>query len=208
MSTKRRPQANPESYEALRTLFLRIAEGEPGLIESDDVWRQVARNRWFQAEVRLQAARVLGYNVDDPLCDDLAQQVVLQLRQKLLKNPDLSADVEQLRTNFPGWMAEIIHNACIDTLRRELVARRPPKEAATPVETDDPAPQEDLRIDMAAAIEQLERPEREVALCQLDLMSIRETAEELGMTARQIQRLRKKVKKLMRRLLAAYSPGK
>jgi RNA polymerase sigma factor (sigma-70 family) len=202
MSTKWLPQANDEPFEALQALFLRIAEGESGLIESDDIWRQVVRDPWFRAEVRIQAARLLGHGVEDPLCDDLAQQAVVQFRAKLSKRNDLGADIEQLRTNFPGWMASIIRNACIDTLRRE---RRHPHEVVTESSAfKDPIPQEDLRLDMAEAIAQLEQRERGVARCKLHEMTVEEMAEALELSDRQVEGSAKKVVKLLKRLLALY----
>lgn len=206
MSTKRRPQANEESYEALQALFLRNAEGEAELIDSHDIWLQVVSEPWFCAEVRLQASRILGGHVDDPLYDDLAQEALVQLKAKLSNKKDLGGDLEQLRTNFPGWMATIIHNACIDTLRRER--RRPPDKAAKPIETDDPFPREDLRIDMAAAFDQLEEREREVALCRLHEMTPQETAKRLKLSVRQVERSLKQIFTFLKRVLAVDWNGR
>lgn len=45
MSTKRQPQANEESYQALQALFLKLANGGAA---SDEVWRQVLAEPWFR----------------------------------------------------------------------------------------------------------------------------------------------------------------
>jgi hypothetical protein len=154
MSTKRPPQSNEESYEALQALFVKIAEGEVELLECDEVWKQVLGDPWFCAEVRLQAVRVVGGNVNDPLCDDISQDVVVKLKVKLSKHVDLGVDAGQLSGHLPGWMGEIIHCACVDTLRRE---RRHPHDVLTEASAvENPAALEELRLDVAEAIAQLE----------------------------------------------------
>lgn len=205
MSTKRPPQSNEESYEALQALFLKIAAGDAGLVESDHVWRQVIDNSWFRAEVKRRAERLVGGNVDDPLCDDIAQEVVLQLKGKLSKHCDLGADADKLREHFPGWMVEIIHNAGIDTLRRQLRHKHEPLNKTHAIEGH--VPQVDLRLDMAAAIECLENREREVALRVLRKFPERLIAEELHLTRRQVQLSVKKVKAFLSGKLAVYREG-
>ena len=74
MSMKWPLQANEESSEALQALLAKIAEGDTDLAQSDHVGQQVLSNLWFRAEVRLQAVRLVGGNVADPLCDDIAQE--------------------------------------------------------------------------------------------------------------------------------------
>jgi RNA polymerase sigma factor (sigma-70 family) len=202
MSTKRQPQVNDESYEALQALFVKIAESDATLIASDDVWRQVLDARWFQTEVRIQAARLVGGDLDDPLFQDMVQQVPIQIRVKLSKRGDLGGDAAQLRTNFPGWMSSIIRNACIDTLRRER--RHAHSSLAESQAAKNQVPLEDLRLDMADVIDRLEAREREVAYCKLRELTMPETAGTLDLSARQVERLLKKVLRLLKRALAVY----
>ena len=202
MSMKRRPQANDESYEALQSLFLRMATGwsEPRAL--DDVWRQMVSDPWLAAEIRLQVARLLGGG-DDSLRDDTAQQVVVHLRAKLSQKRDLGADAQQIRTSFPAWMGTIIRNACIDFLRQK---RRHLHDLLT--ESDavhNPVALDDLRIDVAGAIGHLEPREREVAHCMLHEMTRAETATSLDLSEKQVRGSLKKVVRVLQRLLAVYS---
>jgi RNA polymerase sigma factor (sigma-70 family) len=202
MSTKRPPQSNEESYEALQALFVKIAEGEVELLECDEVWKQVLGDPWFCAEVRLQAVRVVGGNVNDPLCDDISQDVVVKLKVKLSKHVDLGVDAGQLSGHLPGWMGEIIHCACVDTLRRE---RRHPHDVLTEASAvENPAALEELRLDVAEAIAQLEPREQQVAQFKLGKFTVRETAQALDLSEKQVETSRRKAAKLLRRILAVY----
>jgi RNA polymerase sigma factor (sigma-70 family) len=200
MAMKWRPQANEESYEALQSLFLRVATDQSELIDSDGIWRQTVSDPWFAAEIRLQVARLIAG--DDPLRDDTVQQVVVHLRAKLSKRKDLGADAHQLRTSFPAWMGNIIRNACIDFLRQEW--RHLHNVLTESDAAENPVLLDDLRLDMAEAISRLEPREREVAHCMLREMTSAETAESLQMSERQMEGSLKKVVRLLKRLLAVY----
>ena len=206
MSTKRQPRANEESYQALRALFAKIAEGDATLIECHDLWRQVLDDRWFQREVRTQAASLVGGHVDEPLVHDMVQEVAIQLKGKLSKHGDLGADAAQLGSKFPAWMGNIIKHACIDTLRKER--RHPHSEVTESSAIENRVPQEDLRLDMATAMDQLESRERDVAHCRLHELTIDETAEALELSERQVERSLKKVVALLKRALAVYCHGR
>jgi RNA polymerase sigma factor (sigma-70 family) len=205
MSTKRQRQPNEESFEALQAFIIEIAEGDPELINSDAVWRRVVSDLWFCAEVRRQASQLVGGDLGDPAYDDMVQQIVLQLQAKLSKHLDLGAEIEQIRTDFPGWMARIIHNACVDTLRRER--RHPPHPPSESEPVRDPVPQEDLRLDMAEVISALPPREQDVAHCKLHNMSLHETAERLKLTDKQVRGSLKKVFEFLRRKLGVYWYG-
>lgn len=205
MFAKRQPQADNESYKALQALLIELAESDPEQIDCEAVWRQVVSNPWFCAEVRRQASQLVCGHVGDPVYDDMVQQIVLQIRDKLFHQNDFGANVEQLRTNFPGFLGTIIHNACVDTLRRER--RHPPHPPSESEAVTNPVPQEDLRLDMGEAISQLPPRERDVAHCKLDRMSIHETAERLKMTDKQVRGSLKKVFNLLRRVLGVYWHG-
>ena len=177
MSTKRPLQANEESSEALQAPLAKIAEGDTDLAQSDHVGQQVLSNLWFRAEVRLQAVRLVGGNVADPLCDDIAQDVVVKLKAKLSQRANLGVDAKQLSGHLPGFLGKIIHGSCVDTLRRE---RRHLHDPLTEYDAvANPFPQEDLRLDVSEAIAQLEPREQQVVRFKLQRFTVRRRRRHL-----------------------------
>jgi DNA-directed RNA polymerase specialized sigma24 family protein len=178
MSARRQSLANEESYEALQALFLTRCQGECDELTSEAVWRQVLDNPWFRAEVRVQAARLVGQRkLDERWCDEMAQNIVVQLRRKLSNKYDLGADADELRESFPRWMRKIIRNACIDTLRRESRHDHAMLIDKTGI---DKTWQTDLRLDMLATAQSLDDLQCTAVLYNLQGYTIEATARVLG----------------------------
>jgi RNA polymerase sigma factor (sigma-70 family) len=202
MSTKWQSLANEESYEPLRTVFLKLAAGGCRQAESNTIWQQVLNDRWFRAEVRLQAARLVKRrHIDEQWCEDLSQEVVLLLQKKLSKHEDLGADLAQLREHFPGWMANIIRNACIDALKRQA---RHAHGVLAEASDGDRTRQNDLRLDVAEAATRLEERESKVLLFRLQGFTIRETAKSLGLHEWQVQYALARATRQVAQMLAPY----
>lgn len=160
---------------------------------------------WFSTEVRIQAPRVLGrLHLDDELCRDVAQDVVLLFHKKLARHGNLGADRELVWEHFAGWMANMIRHACIDVLKRR--ARRT-EDLAGDEPSDDAISEIDLRLDMAAAIGQLAPRPRQAAIFNLHGYTIEQTAAALGLHSWQIQYALEQARHELAKSLAAYHDG-
>jgi DNA-directed RNA polymerase specialized sigma24 family protein len=69
---------------------------------------------------------------------------------------------------------------------------------------ENPAALEELRLDVAEAIAQLEPREQQVAQFKLGKFTVRETAQALDLSEKQVETSRRKAAKLLRRILAVY----
>lgn len=201
MSAKRQSLTNEESYESLQALFLSICNGEQ--VEPDAIWRQILADPWFCAEVRVQAMRLVGRrHLDEGWCDDITQEVVVQLQRKLSRRCDLGADAAQIRGHFPGWMGKVIKNACIDSLKRQAPHAQV---AGTINPAIDKTWQNDLELDLLAAALTLKDTEKRVVLLNLQGYTIKATAEALGLTPWKVQDALTKAKRQLAKALTPYA---
>lgn len=201
MSAKRQSLTNEESYESLQALFLSICAGEQ--VEPDAIWRQMLADPWFCAEVRIQAMRLVGRrHLDEGWCDDITQEVVVQLQRKLSRRCDLGADAAQIRGHFAGWLGTIIKNACIDSLKRQTPHAQ---FAGTINPAVDKTWQNDLRLDLLEVALTLDDRQKMVVLLNLKGYTIKATAEALDLTPWKVHDALAKAKRQLAKALTPYA---
>ena len=174
------PISKKDSCENLRDQFLAAIQKERGsAYDWHTVWRTVVEHPWYRAEL-ITAARIAVKRVGRPGCSrqDVEQEAMLLLAEKLQRNPGLGIDSERSRDSFGGWMGRIIQNDCrmaVRTLRR--LNRGEPLSVEPPVSGNQS--EREWRIDLSLEIEKLPDPSRTVLLLSMKGLSLKEIAGRL-----------------------------
>lgn len=199
--------APPSSFVSKKVLLLPLAR-RSAFAEGDwqEIWRRIAADPWFQAEVELCAAQAVrrgGAKREDAA--DVASGANLIIADELRVSPDLHVDVDRAEPNFTGWMGTIIRHACSKAL-----ARMRPFAPASPLlgveTTGDESATRDLRIDVLAAIDKLGEPERSIMLLRLDGRSLIEAAFVLGIPYKRADYACQRGLRHLERALRDYRP--
>ncbi|HEX7449074.1 MAG TPA: sigma-70 family RNA polymerase sigma factor [Pirellulales bacterium] len=171
-----------------------------------EIWRRIAADSWFQAEVELCAAQAVrrgGAPSEDAA--DVASGAKLIIADELRVSPDLRVDVDRAEANFTGWMGTIIRHACSKALAR--LRPSPPASPLLGIETaGDESAARDLRIDVLAAIDKLREPERSIMLLRLDGRSLIEAAFVLGIPHKRADYAYQRGLRQLERALRDYRP--
>ena len=206
MATKRQCRANGESCERLRAHFIELSRNPRGAYGHwTQTWERIITDRWFQREVESCARRVVAnHHLWNGLVDDVTQEVILLLADKLAHEPDLHASAPLLANDFEAWMGTIIYHACCEALRRMGETRAPHAVLADCEASGGDWRDSDLRQDMADAIAHLEGREQQVAVLRLTHRTHAMIAEDLGITERQVEYALELAGQRLRRLLSDY----
>ena len=165
-----------------------------------------ALDRWFRAEHPLVWRLCFGFLAQAAEADDLAQEALLKLHDRL-------PSWDQSRS-YSTWRNTVVANLCRDRLRRRS-HRRDAESAAAESGLPDrlPSPEDhahasEVREALGQALRQLTPREREVfVLRDLEGQSADHVASSLGITASTVRSLGTLARQRMRQLLAPRLPG-
>lgn len=140
------------------------------------------------------AQRILGNSAD---ADDIVQETFLRVWHK-------ASQWQPKQAKFSTWLHSITHNLCIDFHRRDKIKTVDINdvELVSPHQPTDSRQQEDVAVQVAAALQQLPENQRSaIILCHYQYMSNREAAETLGISLSALESLmargRRKLKKIL-----------
>ncbi|HJT36571.1 MAG TPA: sigma-70 family RNA polymerase sigma factor [Pirellulales bacterium] len=161
---------------------------------------------WFAAEVAACARRAVRHvHAPQDLADDVAAECLLILAEELRVSPDLCVDVERAERDFAAWMGTIIRHACSKAL-----ARLRPSPCPAPLlgveTTGDRLADRDRQIDLLAAIDRLNEPERSIMHLRLAGRSLTEAAYLLGLSRKRADAAYQRGLRQLERALRAYRP--
>jgi DNA-directed RNA polymerase specialized sigma24 family protein len=188
------------ALQELRDQFFRILdEGGPEQDVAHKVWVLFIEHPWFQAELKRAERRVL-WHVGAHLkwAADIEQEVVVMLREKLSRKPNLGVNRAKAERQFSGWLATIIERTCRDAVRAMLVretrivadVRLIAAAQAKPTHLAD-------TLDLAEAIGSLPRRCQIVVFLQAQKFSVRQIARILKTSKSDIGRLLQEAQRLL-----------
>ncbi len=165
-----------------------------------------AFDHWFRAEHPVVWRLCFGFLAQDAEADDLAQEALLRLHDRL-RMWDSTRD-------YGAWRNTLVANLCRDRLRRKDTRRAAEATAAEAGLPDrmpapeDPAQAEDVRRVLAEALGRLSPREREVfVLRDLEGHSTGEVSASLGITQSSVRSLGTMARRRLRELLAPRLSG-
>ncbi|MFT7677377.1 MAG: RNA polymerase sigma-70 factor (ECF subfamily) [Planctomycetota bacterium] len=165
-----------------------------------------ALDTWFRAEHPLVWRLCFGFLAQEAEADDLAQEALLKLHDRL-------PNWDQERS-YSTWRNTVVANLCRDRLRRRSNRRDAETNAAEAGLPDRlPSPEDraeanEVREALGQALRNLTPREREVfVLRDLEGQSADQVATSLGITASTVRSLGTLARQRMRQLLAPRLPG-
>ena len=166
-----------------------------------------AIDRWYRGEHPVVWKLCLGLLADANEADDVAQDAMLHLLDKLER-----FDPERPGASYESWRDTVVLNQCRDRMRRAGARQRAESSAAEarpaslPQRLPEPsgaAAASEFREVLTAALAHLPEREREAfVLCELEGRRSREAAEVLGIVESSVRSLRTLARRRLRNLLA------
>lgn len=176
-------------------------ETTPGLIAAVRAGEAQAIDRWYRAEHPRVWKLCLGFLADAAEADDVAQDAMLHLFDRL--------DGWDPARPWVGWRNTVVLNLCRDRTRRRTARRRAEEsvaEFAAPTPLPDPhaeAARGEVGDVVRAALVELTPREREAfVLCELEGLPTAEVAAQLGVGESSVRSLLTLARRRLRGLLA------
>jgi DNA-directed RNA polymerase specialized sigma24 family protein len=205
MSRARHSDEDAGSPDALRALFQRLAEGRESHT-AREVWDAMLKDPWLQAEAKRRAMRFVHVaHLERHLADDLAQQALLNLLDKLKAGTSLHARADLLPHRFEGWIGTMFRHSFIDTVAK-LCPKLPPHGMLTDAykAVDYDVALEERHDKVTTALAKLEAKERSAVLMDLDGVKHTVIARKLGITYKELIGLLQRARLKLRKSLAEY----
>lgn len=178
---------------------------EPGLIQAVIAGDAAALDRWYRQEHPAVWRLALGFLARAELAEDLAQEAMLRLHDRL--------DRWDPERPYAQWRNTVVLNLCRDRLRREGArdrAEAAAAEAQLPAVMPDPSSaveQDELRDLLRLALEQLSAREREAfVLRELEGEASRDVAAVMGIEEGSLRSLLTLARRRMRDFLGRRAP--
>lgn len=205
MSKKRHRDENPESPDALKALFQRLAAGREQF-DALEIWRTVVGDPWLQAEVARRAKSLASsHGLKKQAVEDIAQEVMLSLAAQLADDPGMGGKAELLNDTFDGWIGTILDHHCSKAARRMGDYRKQHAELRDVETAEDDSSYYDRWSDVADAVARLDAREQPVMLLVLQGLKPKEIAARLHMSYKQVRYAIEKALPKLKRWLAAYN---
>jgi len=174
----------------LRKRYLSLLGAPPTDSSWRTIWHLFITHAWFQERLDRCTRNVLrAAFLPDQWTDDVKQDVMVRLADKLQRIPDLKLDRAQAETRFAGWLHTIILRDCrmvVRQLRRLHCRTLPLLEDRV---GDDPSTTLDARLDFQDALKELDDPELSATLLYAQGYTIREIAASLGFSSSKASRI-------------------
>ena len=172
-----------------------------------DVWLLLIADSWYQQQLdhcARSVARKAGGKSQD--VDDLKQQAILVLHQKLQRNPTLNFDTHRARESLDAWMRKIIYNTCCDAGLSVFDYTKLIDEQESE-QTRRPAPISDTHtsINIERALSQLPKRQRTAIMLRRDGKSILEVAQRLHLTIDQVRYALKQAQRTLHRTISCLN---
>ncbi|MEX2119675.1 MAG: sigma factor-like helix-turn-helix DNA-binding protein [Pirellulales bacterium] len=122
-ATRRKDRSGPPPWEDLKDWFVRLMF----LPHSDwkHTWYLLLSHPWFQNELdHLSSHYVWKRNRAVASAEDLRQEVIKLLGEKLSRNASLGLKIHQADLQFGAWMGAVLQRLCRQA-RRRLSKKRP-----------------------------------------------------------------------------------
>ncbi len=201
----RTPAAGAD-WRDLRRKFLRTIRHEGDAPNYRRRWAMFVDHPWYQRELR----RIAAYLVrrDARLAaweEDIAQDAMLLLARKLERLPDLNYDFRRTERSFPGWLGTIITNDCRQAARRLRRACLVNSDLTPLLIAPDAQARSDARLDVLAAIEDLQEPFRTVVALHMQSVPVEEIARSISTSRTNAYRLLQNARRQLRRRLPDHT---
>ena len=131
--------------------------------------------------------------------EDIENHAFMLFGVSLQRALDLHIDACRAEDHFPGWMAKIIRNDCLQALRHYRRSHDPAVELRESHLATDRGTPIDVKIDLSQVVEQLEAMERDVFVLYLMGYTTTEIATAKGIGYSKAYRILKRVKRSVRR---------
>ncbi len=174
------------SWPALRDQYQALVDQPP--VDAAAVWRLLTENAWYQRELYRTAGWIVRHRrLRHFQADDVCQEAILILRFRLARRADLGIDRLRGGACFGAWLRRIIHDTCLDALRR-LARREPPCAALPAPDTVAERGAEGWRRELRDRIACLPEPRRSVLTAYCESGTLGEAAASLGMNYQRARR--------------------
>lgn len=196
-------------WEPLKDRFLariRSNDGSQGSLASvSEVWEMFVTDPWFMRRLRIKARLAVAAGQLGAECvDDVFQEVVLLLRRQIEHALDLHANLEVIDRTFPAWISTRMAHACRDVVAQWKILEQLEPEAQRALLDERRRREIDAQIDLGAALFKLPMKTRAVLELYAKGLSLREVAEQTGLTYWQAHREFHTGLEELRRLLPGY----
>lgn len=186
----------------LRRKYLALLDRLPDADVWQEIWRLFVTHSWFQSKLEMCANIALRSSGLSPQwVDDVMQEVIVKLADKLHRVPDLRLDRGRAAGQFGGWLYTILLRDCQQAIRtlRRLHCRTVQLYDAYIV--NDRTPRVDAQLDFEDALRRLDDPELTVIVLYGQGYAVREIAEALGFSSSKTYRtLNRGMSRLEKRL--------
>jgi len=171
-----------------------------------EIWTRFVEDPWFQ-ELLTAAARRALRNCSRPSgwLEDVEQDAVIILGNKLRQSPDLHVDIRRVAEKFPSWISTIIHNACRQSVRHLRILQRERLTLRADEAHSSHADQPGLHLDVWCAIDALDEPDRTIVQLYVANWNFQRIADALEMDYFVVYRVWRQALPSLRRMLADYS---
>ncbi len=193
-------------WRDLRRKFLRAMQDEGAAPNYRRRWALFVDHPWCRRELQRVAARLVRRDPRlAPWEEDIAQDAMLLLARKLERLPDLNYDISRTESSFPGWLGTIITNDCRQAARRLRRVCFVNFDQAPLLITPDEQARSDAKLDLHAAIEDLQEPLRTVVELHMQSVPVDEIARTISSSRTNTYRLLQKARRQLRRKLPAHT---
>jgi DNA-directed RNA polymerase specialized sigma24 family protein len=206
MSKDRYSDEDAPSPDSLRALFQRQADGKESH-SAREIWDAMLNDSWLLAEVKRRAPQFI-HGLEKQLADDLVQETLLHLLDKLKADPSLHAKAKLLPHKFEALIGTLLTHSFCDVIPK-LCPKRPRHvmvtDAMKSIEYDVTA--NERRGKVADALAKLELEEQAAMLMDLDGQKHTEIARMLCMTYKELRGVLRRARAKLRKLLPEYRNG-
>ncbi len=194
----------PSSWQDLRDRFLDkcYKEDATGTSRWLEIWHLLSQHLWFRENLAATARSVLRRSgCPGEWQQDIEQEASVLLARRLRRMPCLGIDPVQAEQHFAGWMGTIINRDCRDALRRLSRGSRLILPLPEHVLTSEPRVQKEACIDLATALDRLDKQEKYVLVMYSKGFTLQQIADELDQKFWATYRVYHRGLKRLRRLL-------
>lgn len=167
-----------------------------------EIWTLFAKHPWYRSELRRAALRVIQESAAPfDWLEDIENEANMLFGQSLYKALDLHMDARQAEDHFSGWMAKIIRNNCLQSLRRYRRSRLPTEELREVHLAVTTRSSVDAEIDLNRVVDELSTAEKEVFILRLEGLTITQIGTRKGIGYSKAYRILQRVRIAVERVL-------